>query len=153
MPCNGFWVLLVGLCKLWINETQAFKKLPQVPHQIQTYSNAESTSFNFETEMKPTYTNSVQYYGRRKKESLSYYCRLSMALSLNTLGRSLNQSRDTLMAGRGHSPMISSRFLLSKARLSITPRKDTRKRQLHYNTAQTRVTCFIWRIYHNILQN
>lgn len=87
-----------------------------------------------------------------KKESLSYYCRLSMALSLNTFGRSLSQSRDTLMAGRGHSPMISSRFLLSKARLSIAPRKDTRKRQLHYNIAQTRATCFIWRIYHHILQ-
>lgn len=101
--------------------------------------------------MKPTYTNSVQYNNGRKRESLSYYCRLSMGLSLNTLGRSLSQSRDTLMAGRGHSPMISSRFLLSKARLSITPRKDTRKRQLHYNIAPTRVTCFIRRIHHSIL--
>lgn len=57
---------------------------------------------------------------------LTYYCLLSTAASGKTLGLSLSQSRETLMAGRGHSPMISKhRLLLSRTRLHITPRKDT----------------------------
>lgn len=123
-----WWVLLLGLCRLWIKE---IKYLPNTNIKM---LNLLKTSFCFETEMKPTSSNGIQPHGGKKIGSLSYYCRLSMALSLNTLGRSLSQSRDTLMAGRGHSPMISSRFLLSKARLSITPKKDTRERQFNYNT-------------------
>lgn len=56
----------------------------------------------------------------------TYYCLLSTGASWNTLGLSFSQSRETLMAGKGHSPMISSPwFLLSSARLHRTPRKDT----------------------------
>lgn len=56
----------------------------------------------------------------------TYCCLLSTAASWKTLGLSLSQSREILMAGRGHSPVISSpRFLLRRARLHMTPRKDT----------------------------
>lgn len=68
------------------------------------------------------------------RKNSSYYCRLSTALSLNTLGLSLSQSSDTLIAGSGHSPMISSLFLLSKARLNITPRKDTKGKNTSITT-------------------
>lgn len=62
----------------------------------------------------------------KTKAQKTYYCLLSTAASWKTLGLSLSQSRETLMAGRGHSPMISSpRFLLNRARLHMTPRKDT----------------------------
>lgn len=63
---------------------------------------------------------------KREKVGGTYYCRLTRAASWKTLGLSLSQSSDTLMAGSGHSPMISSpRFLLSSTRLHMTPRKDT----------------------------
>lgn len=125
-----WWVLLLGLCRLWIKET---KYLPNTNIKMLNLLNYWKQAFvlklKWNLHLQMTFS-----HGGKKIGSLSYYCRLSMALSLNTLGRSLSQSRDTLMAGRGHSPMISSRFLLSKARLSITPKKDTRERQLNCNT-------------------
>lgn len=56
----------------------------------------------------------------------TYCCLLSTAASWKTLGLSLSQSREILIAGRGQLPVISSpRLLLSRARLHMTPRKDT----------------------------
>lgn len=59
-------------------------------------------------------------------EGGTHCCLCSTADSWKMLGLNLSQSKDTLMAGRGHSPMISSPwFLLSRTRLHMRPRKDT----------------------------
>lgn len=62
----------------------------------------------------------------RTHQHNTYCCRVSRAASWKTPGLSFSQSSDTLIAGRGHTPVCSSaRFLLSSSQLHITPRKDT----------------------------
>lgn len=63
----------------------------------------------------------------------TYCCLVSRAASWKTLGLSFSQSSDTLMAGRGHTPVNSPPcFVLSSSQLHITPRKDTGETRIQH---------------------